>query len=331
MSRVLQVSLAVVLTVLLTWFLRLGAQTPGGRDFEPAYTLGLDGPMAVAGVVELDEGVPAGLVQVQARYAALGVAVLSTAVDADGRFDLTGLLDDPVVLEVMAPGSEEPLEAIGPLDLAAVTDPLVVDLRGRLSIATVDVWGPDGLPVAEAQVAWRPSGMQAFRHFGLAMNGELVLATAVDPIDLYVQCAGARSQLIRDVVGQTRVELRPRISAQFELPAEVDPEADGVLLDGSVIRNAPPKILAGSTHAIIDYLRIVDRIQLSSNVPTSIEVPSSGSYRVEWRMFDAMSDDYLPFPGSPDPSTFEVWANLQGSTVVPLFPEELYRAALALR
>ena len=328
MNSALRASLITVLVVAVLWFAYLLNKGDAASHFVHQAARG---SCIVEGQVELDEDVPLGVVRVHFRTIEGVQAERNVAVGDDGYFHFSGPAGGRAMLEVFAPGRSDPIRVAGPLRLQSPVDPIHFDLKGQLVVSVVEVLDPEGLPAEAAQVAWRPSGAEVFRDFGLATNGVYTLATAVDPVDLYVQSKGARSQLVRNVVGETRVELRPRISVVLQLPEGINPQADGVQLLGSVIRNKAPKALEGSLPAIIHYLRVVDRINLGSRTSGAIELPSGGSYRVEWRLFDSGNDRFLSFPGSPAPSTFEIRANQQGSVVVPFFPEELYSASIQAR
>lgn len=328
MQRTLLLLLAIAVAALVGWFSTLERAPVLRERGGPIVGLDLDGPLMLQGQVQLDPRVPSGSVTLRMTYLESGgSARLQESVDGAGSFAFEGLAPGKVRLEVLAPGAREPLAVRDELALP-VQETVAFDLRGMLMLTEVEVSLPTGEPAPEAMVAWRASGDGPFDHFGLAKDGQLVLATGVDVLDLYVQAKEARSQLVRGVIGSTRVELRPGLSVTLGLPAGLDPVADGVQLRGSVVRSEPPKILEDALRGIVDYLRLVDRIDLSGGGSVPVEVPSSGVYRVEWRLFGKQDDRFLPFPGSPEPSTFAVRASTPGATVIPPFPESLYRAAI---
>ncbi|MFT7680548.1 MAG: hypothetical protein ACI8QC_004554 [Planctomycetota bacterium] len=335
MQRQIQISMVVTVGLLTAWFATLGPSSPPKLRPALASVLDFDGPAVLEGRVQLDPGTPADVVRVVLDYSEpLGQPRLNQTLSATGEFIFPGVVSGRATLSLVAPEGGPPLVQLKDLEVAGMrADPRLrqLDLRGRLALIPVRVLAPGGEPAEQAMVAWRSSGEQAFRHFRLTQDGSITLVTACDLIDLYIQSEGARSCLIRGVLGEAQVELRPSLEAELELPAEIGPMSTGVSLTGHVSRVTLPTALEGSSSSIVDYLRRVDRVDGSEGDSVTIRVASSGQYTVEWHLWDLEREIKLHFPGKPEPSTFEVRASSPGATVTPSFPLELYRAALATR
>lgn len=335
MQRLIQIVLVVAVGLLAVWFATLEPSGPPEPRFTPDRVLDLDGPAVLEGRVRLDPGTPGGVVRVVLEYSEpLGQPSRNETLSETGEFLFARVVSGRCTLSLLAPEGGAPLVQLEDLEVAGIeADPRLrqLDLRGRLALVLVRVLAPGGEPAKRAMVAWRPSSGGSFRQFRLTEDGCITLASASELIDLYVQSEGARSRLVRDVLGEAQVELRPSLEAELELPAEIGPEADGVQLTGQVLRVSLPNALEGSSSSIVDYLRVADVIEGSAGTSITVHVACSGHYRVVWQLWDDAQDIRLRFPGTPEPSTFEVRANRPGAIVTPSFPVELYRAALAAR
>lgn len=335
MQRLIQIVLVVIVGLLTAWFTTLEPSGPPEHSYTHVSVLDLDGPGVLEGRVFLDPGTPGGAVRVVLDYSEpLGQPSLNETLSDTGEFIFARVVPGRATLSLLAPEGGAPLVQLEDVEVAGIEADVrleQLDLRGRLALVPIRVLAPGGEPAKQAMVAWRSSSGGPFRHYRLTQEGCITLATASDLIDLYVQSEGARSRLVRDVLGDTQIELRPSLEAELELPAEIGPEADGVQLTGHVLRVSLPSALEGSSSSIVDYLRVADVIEGSAGASITVHVASSGQYRVEWHLWDDEQDIRLRFPGTPEPSIFEVRANRPGALVTPSFPIELYRAALATR